>query len=149
MKFYVFIVTTILFFLPAVGSEDMVSAEGEFDDRISYLTKQLRCLVCQNQSIADSEAELAMDLKKQVRELVLAGRSDKEIREFMVSRYGDFILYSPPFKTSTLVLWCGPFVLLIVMLVFVQTMVRRRNQDVSGKSFSEQDLLRARKDINQ
>ena len=106
-------------------------------------------MVCQNQSIADSQADLAVDLKNQVRELILAGKSDDEVRQFMVSRYGDFILYSPPFKIKTLVLWCGPFVVLLGMSFLVYAVVRKRNNTISMRRFSEQELAKARKDIYQ
>ena len=80
--------------------------------RAVHLANELRCLVCQNQSIADSNAELAVDLRRQIREQIAAGKSDSEIVDFMVGRYGDFVLYRPPFKASTVALWVGPFVLL-------------------------------------
>lgn len=76
--------------------------------RVLGISEQLRCLVCQNQSIAESNAELAVDLRNQVIEQIKAGRSDKEIIDYMVDRYGDFVLYKPPFKASTAILWSGP-----------------------------------------
>jgi cytochrome c-type biogenesis protein CcmH len=97
------------------------------EQRIRQLSEKLRCLVCQNQSLADSNAELAGDLRRQLHEQVAAGRSDGEIIEFMVQRYGDFVLYEPPFKSTTLLLWLGPFVLLAAAaLVLVATLRRRR-----------------------
>ncbi len=97
------------------------------ETRIRLLEEKLRCLVCQNQSLADSGAELAGDLRKQVREQVAAGRSDDEIIEFLVQRYGDFVRYEPPFKATTALLWIGPFVLLAAAgLVLVATLRRRR-----------------------
>jgi cytochrome c-type biogenesis protein CcmH len=98
------------------------------EQRIRQLEERLRCLVCQNQSLADSNAELAGDLRKQVRDQVAAGRSDEEIVSFLVQRYGDFVLYEPPFKASTALLWIGPFVLLLgAGLVLVLTLRRRRD----------------------
>jgi cytochrome c-type biogenesis protein CcmH len=82
--------------------------------RAVKLESELRCLVCQNQTIAESDAELAVDLRRQVREQIAAGKSDSEIIEFMTSRYGDFVLYRPPFKGTTLLLWAGPLLLLVV-----------------------------------
>ena len=79
--------------------------------RVLGISEQLRCLVCQNQSIADSNAELAVDLRNQVIEQINAGRTDEEIIKYMVDRYGDFVLYNPPFKASTVILWAGPAVL--------------------------------------
>ena len=91
------------------------------------LTHELRCLVCQNQNLADSHADLAKDLREEIYEMVRAGRSRQEIIEFMVQRYGDFVLYRPPVKTETLPLWAGPFVLLLIALVVFVIIVRRRS----------------------
>lgn len=87
---------------------------GSPEQRARYhrLAEELRCLVCQNQTLADSNAELAADLRHQVENQILAGRSDDEIKAYLVQRYGDFVLYRPPFKASTALLWLGPFVLL-------------------------------------
>lgn len=87
-------------------------ASGVDPERMYRLQQELRCLVCQNQSIADSHAPLAADLRNELERLMREGRSDDEIREWMVSRYGDFVLYRPPFKPTTWALWLGPFVLL-------------------------------------
>ena len=76
--------------------------------RAVALSEKLRCLVCQNQTIADSNAELAADLRRQIKEQIAAGKSDKEIVDYMVARYGDFVLYQPPVKSTTLLLWAGP-----------------------------------------
>jgi cytochrome c-type biogenesis protein CcmH len=104
------------------------SLTGKADDnqRIRQLEEKLRCLVCQNQSLADSNAELAGDLRKQVREQVAAGRSDEQIIEFLVQRYGDFVLYEPPFKATTALLWIGPFALLLGAGAFLIVVLRRR-----------------------
>jgi cytochrome c-type biogenesis protein CcmH len=95
--------------------------------RLVDLSAQLRCLVCQNQSIAESNAELAVDLRNQINEQIKLGRSDKEIVDFMVTRYGDFVLYRPPFKATTALLWIGPMALLLLaVLVFYRILVSRR-----------------------
>jgi cytochrome c-type biogenesis protein CcmH len=94
--------------------------------RIRQLEEKLRCLVCQNQTLADSSAELAGDLRQHVREQVKAGKSDAEILDFMVQRYGDFVLYEPPFKASTALLWAGPFVLLAAALLGLILVLRKR-----------------------
>ena len=96
------------------------------ETRIRQLEEKLRCLVCQNQSLADSNAELAGDLRKQVRDQVAAGRSDDEIIGYLVQRYGDFVLYEPPFKATTALLWVGPFLLLAAAAGFLIVAVRRR-----------------------
>jgi cytochrome c-type biogenesis protein CcmH len=94
--------------------------------RYEALIHVFRCLVCQNETIADSDADLAADLRRQVHDMVAAGRSDAEIRAYLVDRYGNFVLYKPPVETSTWVLWSGPFLLLLVGLAVVITVVRRR-----------------------
>ena len=105
-----------------------LKAQENNETRIRQLEEKLRCLVCQNQTLADSGAELAGDLRRQVREQVAAGRSDEEIVKFLVQRYGDFVLYDPPFKASTALLWIGPFVLLLgAAVVLIVTLRRRRN----------------------
>ena len=96
------------------------------ENRIRHLEEKLRCLVCQNQSLADSNAELAGDLRKQVRDQVAAGRSDDEIVAYLVQRYGDFVLYEPPFKATTALLWVGPFLLFAAAAGFLLVAVRRR-----------------------
>jgi cytochrome c-type biogenesis protein CcmH len=80
--------------------------------RLKKLSEELRCLVCQNQTLADSNAELAVDLRRQVETMISGGRSDREIRDYMVERYGDFVLYRPPMQGNTLALWLGPFAML-------------------------------------
>ena len=108
--------------------------------RLVDLSAQLRCLVCQNQSIAESNAELAVDLRNQINEQIKAGRSDKEIVDFMVTRYGDFVLYRPPFKATTALLWIGPIALLLLaVFVFYRTLVsaaraRRRPAAYRGRA---------------
>jgi cytochrome c-type biogenesis protein CcmH len=97
--------------------------------RLVDLSAQLRCLVCQNQSIAESNAELAVDLRNQINEQIKAGKSDSEIVDFMVTRYGDFVLYRPPFKATTALLWIGPIALLLLaILAFYRTLVARRKR---------------------
>jgi len=94
--------------------------------RAVKLAEKLRCLVCQNQSIADSNAELANDLRRQIREQIAAGKSDDEIVDYMVNRYGDFVLYQPPFKATTVLLWAGPALLLAGGFFVLVRNVRRR-----------------------
>jgi len=95
-------------------------------ERIRQLEEKLRCLVCQNQTLADSNAELAGDLRKQVAEQVAAGKSDQQIIEYLTARYGDFVLYDPPFKMRTVLLWFGPFALLLVGAFALVVVLRRR-----------------------
>ena len=98
--------------LPAMLFVSMsMSADSEIERRVMMLSRQLRCLVCQNETLADSRADLAADLRKQIREQIEAGKSDKDIMGFLTDRYGDFVLYRPPVKPTTYVLWFGPFLL--------------------------------------
>ena len=101
-----------LLFLVALGLQVMAQEDPALERRVANLAHELRCLVCQNQTLADSNAPLAVDLRNQIREQLKAGKSEREITDFMVQRYGDFVLYRPPFKASTLALWAGPFLLL-------------------------------------
>ena len=98
----------------------------DLDKRVSALAEELRCLVCQNQTLADSHAPLAVDLRNEIREQLVKGASEREVREFMVARYGDFVLYRPPFKASTIALWAGPFVLLALGFFVLRRVWRRR-----------------------
>jgi cytochrome c-type biogenesis protein CcmH len=118
----------LLFFILIMGCAGAWAAESaDLDERVKNLAHELRCLVCQNQTIAESNAPLAVDLRNQVREQLAAGKSEREVMDFMVARYGDFVLYRPPFKAATLALWLGPFVLLALgALVFWRRVARRR-----------------------
>lgn len=108
--------------------------------RAVKLAEKLRCLVCQNQSIADSNAELAADLRRQISEQIKAGKTDSEILDYMVARYGDFVLYQPPIRTTTILLWTGPVLLLIIgFIVLVRFLRARRGQgDTTALSADEQ-----------
>jgi cytochrome c-type biogenesis protein CcmH len=107
--------------------------------RLVVIAEELRCLVCQNESLIASRAGLAMDLKHEVREQIKAGKSDQEIRDFMVQRYGDFVLYRPPLKSSTVLLWIGPFVLLVAGFAVVWIFVRRRRAMQSAVLSAEEE----------
>jgi len=112
---------------PAAGRQAAPLAEDPaLEERVMRLAEELRCLVCQNQTIADSHAGLAEDLKQQIREQLRAGRSDAQVLDYMVERYGDFVLYRPPVKTTTMLLWAGPFVLLAVGAITFAVVLRRR-----------------------
>jgi cytochrome c-type biogenesis protein CcmH len=113
------------------------------EKRVLKLSEELRCLVCQNQTIADSHAELAVDLKNQIREKLKAGMSETEVKQYMVQRYGDFVLYRPPVKTTTWFLWFGPFALLLVGVVVLFVKLRKRAARVAQGGLSEADHQRA------
>jgi cytochrome c-type biogenesis protein CcmH len=100
--------------------------------RFQKLTQQLRCLVCQNQNLADSDADLAKDLRKQVFDMMHAGQSDEEIKNFLVARYNDFVLYDPPLKPGTYLLWFAPFALVAVGAIGVVRILRRRARQAAG-----------------
>ena len=121
-----------------------VAADPVLEKRVMRLSEELRCLVCQNQSLSDSNAELATDLRNQVREMMQAGKSDAQIRDYMVASYGDFILYDPPFKMTTLVLWVGPFLLLILGAAMLARNLKQRRQAVSEQALTSEQRARAR-----
>ena len=122
------------------------SVADAFELRLKKLETELRCLVCQNQTLADSSADLAADLRREVRDLALAGKTDDEIRAYLVARYGDFILYDPPLNATTSLLWLGPFALLLVGGALWWLVIRRRASAVRATTASsdEQAAIRAR-----
>ena len=107
-------------------ASEIANADPAVEARLKALAEELRCLVCQNQTIADSSAPLAVDLRNQIRGQIGQGRSDSQIRDYMVERYGDFVLYKPPFQATTLVLWLGPPALIAAGIVAFFLVVRRR-----------------------
>jgi len=113
------------------------------EQRLMNLATELRCLVCQNQSLADSHADLAIDLRNQVREQMKAGKTDDEIRTWLTQRYGDFVLYRPPVRSTTALLWVGPFLLLLVGLVGLGLYLRRRRQVIGQPQLTEEERARA------
>jgi cytochrome c-type biogenesis protein CcmH len=125
------------------GEAQDLAADPVLEKRMIGLAEKLRCLVCQNESLASSHAELAEDLRREVREQMGKGKSDQEIIDYLVSKYGDFVLYEPPMKSYTLLLWFGPFALLLVgggVLVF---QLRKRRQTVPEVTLSAEAQQRA------
>ena len=123
------------------------SADPALEARVMVIAEELRCLVCQNETIAASQADLAIDLKTQIRTKLTEGQSQRQILDFMVERYGDFVLYRPPLKTTTVLLWAGPFALLaLAVLVMVLNVRRRRRSAVNAteRMLSSADQARAR-----
>lgn len=129
--------------LPPMREAAPLAENPEVERRLNAISEELRCLVCQNESIAGSRAELAVDLRREIRTMISQGKTDNEIRDFMVERYGDFVLYRPPVKASTLFLWVGPFVLLIVGFIAMLIVLRRRKSQVVAAVLSEEDQRRA------
>lgn len=113
------------------------------EQRLVVISEELRCLVCQNESLAGSRSDLAMDLRRELRVLIKQGKTDTEIRDFMVSRYGDFVLYRPPVKPSTWLLWAGPFGLMILGVVALFMYLRRRNVDIGIDVLTDEERKRA------
>jgi len=112
------------------------------EQRLVAISEEMRCLVCQNESLSASRSELAQDLRRELRTLIRQGKSDSEIREFMVSRYGDFVLYRPPVKPTTWLLWAGPFLLMITAVIVLLVYLRRRNRAVGETHLTEEEARR-------
>lgn len=129
-KFFAAIVLAACVGLAQAGDAQTVAQDPVLEARVQALAEVLRCLVCQNQNLADSHAELAIDLKNQVREMLRQGKSEKEVVDYLVQRYGDFVLYRPPLKSSTWLLWGGPFLLVGVGLAILFVNLRRRRKQV-------------------
>jgi cytochrome c-type biogenesis protein CcmH len=110
--------------------------------RLVHISQELRCLVCQNESLSSSRAELADDLRREVRDLIRANKSDQEIKDFLVSRYGDFVLYRPEVKPLTWVLWFGPFVVLLIAGIFLLVYLRQRRATVQPQVLSDNERAR-------
>ncbi|MCW8948785.1 MAG: cytochrome c-type biogenesis protein CcmH [Sedimenticola sp.] len=135
-----------LLFIPFIAHAAIEATQ--FDDpdkeaRYKQLIAELRCLVCQNQNLADSNAELAQDMRHKTYELVKGGATNDDVVNYMVKRYGDFVLYRPPFKLSTLLLWLGPFVILAGGVVILIVIIRRRAKQPNA-GMSDSDLKRAK-----
>ena len=128
----------------AFAGEAKPAAESPaLEARVNALANELRCLVCQNQTLADSNAPLAVDLKDQIRERMRQGVSEGDIIGFMVERYGDFVLYRPPFKATTLLLWAGPMLLVIAGLAALYYRLARRRREVGKPELSGAERARA------
>ena len=122
---------------PVVAQQARPMAEDPvFEERLMNLSRELRCLVCQNETLADSRADLAVDLRNEIREQMKAGKTDQEIIAFLTARYGDFVLYRPPVKASTYFLWFGPFVLLLGGLFLLFRYLKQRRQLISERPLS-------------
>ena len=119
------------------------SADPALEERVMNLSRELRCLVCQNETLADSRADLAEDLRNQIREQMKAGKSDKEIVAYLTQRYGKFILYNPPIDPTTYLLWFGPFVLLIAGLFVLFRYLKQRRELITDQPLSTDERQRA------
>ncbi len=140
------LILMLLFPSFAAAEEARPLAENpQVEARLKTLAVELRCLVCQNQTLADSNAPLAEDLRREVREMIAKDMSDQEIIDFLVARYGDFVLYRPPLKTTTTLLWVGPFLLLGAGATGLVFALRRRQKKVADVTLSEAEHHRVEK----
>lgn len=139
-----FVLLTLMAVVPFAVAKEATSmaADPEMEKVVNEISAELRCLVCQNQTIADSNAGLAVDLKNQVRDMVKQGQSQDEIVEYMVTRYGDFVLYRPPVKPTTMLLWAGPFLLLLVGLTVLVINLRKRTSQLKDGDLSSEENAR-------
>jgi cytochrome c-type biogenesis protein CcmH len=125
------------------GQAQDLAEDPVLEKRMIGLAENLRCLVCQNESLASSRSELANDLRQEVREQMQKGMSDQEIIDYLVARYGDYVLFDPPVKSYTLLLWYGPFALLLVGLVSLIFQLRKRKNKIAEPRLSDDDVKRA------
>jgi len=128
--------------LSVVATAGFITVAPEYEERYEKILSELRCLVCQNQTVAESPAGLADDFRIEVKEMLERGATDEEILTFMSERYGDFILYNPPVKARTYLLWVGPFVLLIGGILIAIMLVRKRADNIPSNELTEQDKQR-------
>src|SRR5438128_12214021 len=138
-----FVIFALVFAGVAIAKEAKPAEDPEIEQRMKALTEQLRCLVCQNETLADSRADLAEGLRQEIREQMKAGKSDQEIIAFLTQRYGDFVLYKPPVKSTTYLLWFGPFVLLIGGTLLLYQYLKQRRGMITDKPLSAEERKRA------
>lgn len=145
MKLNSLLVCCALLFSGAVMAKEAapMAADLEVEKRMVAISEELRCLVCQNESLSGSHAELAQDLRREIRKMIADGKSDKEILDFMVARYGDFVRYRPPMKPTTWLLWGGPFLLMAGGIAALIAFLRRRAKDSAAPELSEEERRRA------
>ncbi|NOU00106.1 MAG: cytochrome c-type biogenesis protein CcmH [Gallionella sp.] len=141
-RLLIFLLCLLPLFVYANEAKDMAD-DPVLEKRMIGLAQNLRCLVCQNESLASSHSGLAEDLRREVREQMTKGLTDQEIIDYLVSRYGDFVLFDPPVKRYTLVLWYGPFALLIIGLIGLVVQLRKRKKDIVEVQLSAEDAHRA------
>jgi cytochrome c-type biogenesis protein CcmH len=136
--FFMLILTLGMQFASAKDAAPLVE-DPATEQRLIVISEEMRCLVCQNESLAGSRSDLANDLRAEIRTLIREGKSDDQIRAFMVERYGDFVLYRPPVKPLTWLLWIGPFVILAFGIAGLLMYLRRRDKQVTPKALSTDD----------
>lgn len=140
---FIFALATVGLFGLAFAKDAVPLADDPVtEQRLIVISEEMRCLVCQNESLAGSRSDLANDLRREIRILIKEGKTDEQIRSFMVERYGDFVLYRPPVKPITWLLWIAPFVILLAGIIGLMIYLRRRNQSVPSTTLSEEDNRR-------
>ena len=147
LKHFLLLILSTIAFVSATNTAFSKDAAPLADDpvteqRLIAISEEMRCLVCQNESLAGSRSDLANDLRREIRILIVQGKTDEQIRNFMVERYGDFVLYRPPVKPITWLLWIGPFVILLAGIIGLMIYLRRRNQSVPSTTLSAEDNRR-------
>lgn len=138
----------VMFVLPSYSEEIAPPLNAAVEQRLVKLSEELRCLVCQNQSLADSNAGLAVDLRREIRVMISEGKQDKEIVDFLVQRYGDFVLYRPPVKSTTALLWFGPFVLLVIGAIALYLQLKRRRREIVDTPLTQEERVRVNAALN-
>ena len=136
---FLVIASTLFLQLSYANDATPLADDPVTEQRLISISEEMRCLVCQNESLAGSRSDLANDLRREIRTLIKEGKSDEQIRNFMVERYGDFVLYRPPVKPITWLLWIGPFVILLIGIGFLFSYLRRRNTNVAAKELSPEE----------
>ena len=143
MRFLFLLIFSLWIGAAAAGEAQPMAQDPQTEARMLAISEELRCLVCQNETLAASHAELAEDLRREVRSLIKQGKSDAEIMDFLVARYGDFVRYRPAMKPTTWLLWFGPFILLGGAVIGLVHYLRRRATTLSSSGISEDDKARA------
>ena len=138
----------VLFSLPSYSQDIPPPVNAAVEQRMLKLAEELRCLVCQNQSLADSNSGLAEDLRREIRVMIVEGKKDQEIVDFLVQRYGDFVLYRPPVKSTTILLWFGPFALLLIGGIALYLRLKRRKQEIVDTLLTKEELARVNAALN-
>ena len=140
---YLYVILLLLPFNVFASSIEVYTFENKEQEKIYHsLTEDLRCLVCQNQNIAESNAELAKDMRRKAHEMVVQGKSEEEVSAFMVTRYGDFVLYRPPFEPMTWLLWFGPIIVFSIGLIFVVRYMKSQKENDMSEALSEEEIKR-------
>ena len=140
---YLYVILLLLSFNVFASSVEIYTFDNVEQEKTYHsLIEDLRCLVCQNQNIAESNAELAKDMRRKTHEMVVQGQSEKEISAFMVARYGDFVLYRPPFEPMTWLLWFGPIIVFSVGLIFVVRYMKSQKENNMRQALSEEEIER-------